>query len=106
MIRGSPKSREEFEAELSRLRDRIAELEQQRAELIIKLQEALNQTWAPGEFLPICSSCKKVRDEKGFWHPVEHYFRQHTRVEFSHGVCPDCARQLYPQAFSEKPSVQ
>ena len=51
--------------------------------------------------LPICSSCKKIRDEGGDWEDVEVYIRDHAPVEFSHGVCPDCARHLYPEHFKK-----
>ena len=47
-------------------------------------------------YLPICASCKKIRDDKGYWNQVEAYISEHAEVEFSHGLCPDCARKLYP----------
>jgi DNA-binding LacI/PurR family transcriptional regulator len=47
-------------------------------------------------FLPICASCKKIRDDKGYWNQVEAYISEHSEVEFSHGLCPECARKLYP----------
>ena len=47
-------------------------------------------------FIPICASCKKIRDDKGYWSQVEAYISKHSEVEFSHGICPDCARTLYP----------
>ena len=47
-------------------------------------------------FLPICVSCKKIRDDKGFWNQVEAYISEHSEVEFSHGICPDCMKKLYP----------
>jgi phosphoserine phosphatase RsbU/P len=47
-------------------------------------------------FLPICASCKKIRDDKGYWNQVEAYISEHSEVEFSHGLCPDCARKIYP----------
>jgi hypothetical protein len=46
--------------------------------------------------LPICASCKKIRDDKGYWHQVEMYVSTHTNAEFSHGLCPECIRNLYP----------
>lgn len=46
--------------------------------------------------LPICACCKKIRDDKGYWNQIEAYISRHTEVEFSHGICPDCARKLYP----------
>jgi hypothetical protein len=48
-------------------------------------------------FLPICASCKKIRDDKGNWVQIEGYIRDHSAAKFSHGICPDCAKQLYPE---------
>ena len=47
--------------------------------------------------LPICASCKKIRDEKGSWHQIELYIRERSEAEFSHGICPECAKKLYPE---------
>ena len=46
--------------------------------------------------IPICASCKKVRDDQGYWHQVENYIKRYATVDFSHGICPECARKLYP----------
>lgn len=46
--------------------------------------------------LPICSSCKSIRDDKGYWNKIEIYIRDHSEAEFSHGLCPDCAKKIYP----------
>ena len=46
--------------------------------------------------LPICASCKKIRDDQGYWNQIESYIRDHSNAEFSHGICPECARKLYP----------
>lgn len=50
--------------------------------------------------LPMCSACKKIRDDKGYWSRVETYLEQHSDVHFTHGLCPDCARRLYPDLFA------
>ena len=47
--------------------------------------------------LPICASCKQIRDDKGYWHKIESYIRDHSEAEFSHGICPKCAERLYPE---------
>ena len=47
--------------------------------------------------LPICASCKKIRDEEGNWHEIDSYIRDRSEAEFSHGVCPECAERLYPE---------
>ena len=49
--------------------------------------------------LPICASCKKIRDDKGYWKQLESYISEHSEAEFSHGLCPDCAKRLYPEYF-------
>jgi hypothetical protein len=51
--------------------------------------------------LPICAACKKVRDSDGHWHQVEEYISERTAADFSHGVCPDCARKLYPEFYKD-----
>jgi PAS domain S-box-containing protein len=48
-------------------------------------------------FLPICASCKKIRDDEGYWNQMEAYIRDHSEAEFSHSICPDCAKKLYPE---------
>jgi hypothetical protein len=46
--------------------------------------------------LPICASCKKIRDDKGYWNQLEHYISEHSDVGFSHGICPDCVGTMFP----------
>ena len=46
-------------------------------------------------FLPICESCKKIRDDKGYWTQIESYIKDHSEAEFSHGICPDWVTKLY-----------
>jgi len=46
--------------------------------------------------LPICASCKKIRDDKGYWNQIEAYIRDHSEAEFTHSICPDCVKVLYP----------
>jgi PAS domain S-box-containing protein len=52
--------------------------------------------------LPICSSCKKIRNDKGYWEQMEVYIRDHSEAEFSHGICPECAEKLYPELYKKK----
>jgi PAS domain S-box-containing protein len=75
--------------------DRVR-VEQERESLIASLQESLKKVKQLSGFLPICASCKKIRDDEGYWNQIEWYIREHSEVEFSHGICPDCARKLYP----------
>ena len=55
-----------------------------------------------GGFIPICSNCKKIRDGNGSWLPIERYLMNYTEHEFSHGICPECRRNLYPDLFKEE----
>lgn len=73
---------------------KLAEAEKQR--LIGELTEALVKVKSLSGLLPICASCKKIRNDKGYWQQIEAYIRDHTEADFSHGICPDCAKKLYP----------
>ena len=61
------------------------------------LQDALKEIRTLSGFIPICASCKKIRDDKGFWKQVEVYIQERSDVQFSHSVCPECKKKLYPQ---------
>ena len=74
-------------------------LEEEREQLIKELQEALAKVKTLSGFLPICASCKKIRDDKGYWNQIETYIRDHSEAEFSHGLCPDCMKKLYGDIF-------
>ena len=71
-----------------------AEIENQR--LIKELKEALKDVKQLSGLLPICASCKKIRDDKGYWNQIECYIKDHSEVDFIHSICPDCAKILYP----------
>jgi len=60
------------------------------------LQEALKKVRTLSGLIPICASCKKIRDDRGFWNQLEQYISEHSDAEFSHGICPDCLERLYP----------
>ncbi|WP_240744106.1 PAS domain-containing protein [Desulfopila sp. IMCC35006] len=60
------------------------------------LQKAFDEIRTLRGIVPICAKCKQVRDNKGFWSQVEVYGRDHPEAEFSHGICPECAKELYP----------
>ena len=51
--------------------------------------------------LPICSNCKKIRDDKGYWNRIEAYIHDHSEADFTHGICPICAKKLYPELYAE-----
>jgi PAS domain S-box-containing protein len=73
--------------------------EAEREHLIADLQEALGQVKVLSGLLPICASCKKIRDEKGQWNPIEKYIRERSDAQFTHSICPDCGRRLYPELY-------
>jgi len=66
---------------------------------IDELQQALNQIKTLSGMLPICANCKKIRDDKGYWSQVESYITDHSDVQFSHSICPECAKKLYPEYY-------
>ncbi|MDQ7783106.1 MAG: PAS domain-containing protein [Desulfomonilaceae bacterium] len=71
--------------------------QQEKEKVIMELMKALAQVKKLSGLLPICASCKKIRDDKGYWRQIEAYIRDHSEAEFSHGICPECARKLYPE---------
>jgi PAS domain S-box-containing protein len=78
------------------------QIKKEREHLISELQEALATIRTLQGIIPICSSCKKIRNEKGNWEQLEAYIRENSNAEFSHSLCPDCARSLYPGYFKEE----
>ncbi|MBF0528693.1 MAG: PAS domain-containing protein [Deltaproteobacteria bacterium] len=66
-----------------------------------ELQNALSEIKTLRGIVPICANCKKIRDDDGFWHQVEKYVQEHSLAKFSHGICPDCARLLYPELYPD-----
>ncbi|MFH7319602.1 cache domain-containing protein [Desulfurivibrio sp. D14AmB] len=90
--------RRQAEAEVRRHEEHLEELIAQRTQ---QLTKALAEVKQLSGLLPICASCKKIRDDEGFWQQVEVYIRDRSQAQFSHGICPDCAQKLYPQLFAE-----
>lgn len=76
--------------------------EQERKALIEELQEALNKVKTLSGLIPICSSCKNIRDDKGFWNQVVAYVENHSEAEFTHGFCPECMKKFYPNLVTNK----
>ena len=79
------------------------ELDLEREEIIRQLQAALGDNRVLGGLLPICSSCKKIRDDQGYWNQIERYIAEHSDAEFTHGLCPDCCHQLFPDFVKAQP---
>jgi hypothetical protein len=89
----------EIEVELSQAQKEIERrkaAEQERDHTIQQLQKALSEVKTLRGFLPVCSNCKNIRDDKGYWKRIEAYIQEHSYAEISHGICPQCAKELYP----------
>jgi hypothetical protein len=69
----------------------------EREDLIRRLEESRANVRTLKGMLPICASCKKVRDDAGYWKQIEEYMREHADVQFTHGICPECAARIYPE---------
>jgi PAS domain S-box-containing protein len=76
--------------------------EEERERLILQLQEALASVKTLSGLLPICATCKKIRDDSGYWNRLESYLAERSGVEFTHGLCPECARQMHPDWDEEE----
>lgn len=72
-------------------------IEEERNELIDQLKQTLREVKTLRGFLPICSHCRKVRKDSGYWQQIETYIQEHTDAKISHGICPECMRELYPE---------
>ncbi|HTX19312.1 MAG TPA: two-component regulator propeller domain-containing protein, partial [Bacteroidota bacterium] len=81
---------------------RVLSLVRHERELEARIQEAMANIKVLGGLIPICSNCKKIRNDKGYWDLLEGYIQQHSEAKFSHGLCPDCAKLLYPDVFPPK----
>ena len=80
---------------------KIKQTDKEKSEAIKELHKALEEVKILSGFLPICASCKKIRDDKGYWNQIEAYISEHSEAEFSHGVCPDCLPKAYEEAGLE-----
>lgn len=77
------------------------QIEAEREQLISDLQNAIEQIKTLKGIVPICANCKKIRDDKGYWEQVDQYVAKHTDAKFSHGICPDCTKTLYPDYYQK-----
>jgi ligand-binding sensor domain-containing protein len=90
----------------------VAERTEELRDRNVEITDALGRVKQLSGLLPICASCKKIRDDKGYWNQLEHYISEHSEVDFSHGICPDCVGTLFPayaarhEHESGKPSHQ
>jgi hypothetical protein len=75
-------------------------IEQQRKMILIEREKALDEVKILRGLLPICASCKKIKDDEGYWIQIESYIKNHSEAEFTHGICPECVEKLYPDFFN------
>jgi hypothetical protein len=66
---------------------------------IEQLKTTLSEVKTLSGLLPICASCKRIRDDKGYWNLIETYIKEHSDADFTHGLCPECTKALYPQLY-------
>jgi len=76
--------------------------EHEKERLIAELQKSLAQVKTLRGLLPICSNCKKIRDDEGYWNKIESYIKNHSEAEFTHSICPECAKKLYPELYDDE----
>ncbi len=110
MVLNLKKSRAEITSaneELNRYKNNLETLVEERTmELVISnrdLHNALSDVRELKGLFPICSSCKKIRDDNGYWNQIENYISRHSRAEFTHSICPDCAKRIYPEYYNDSP---
>ena len=79
-----------------KLNELYQSLEKKVEERTKSLQDALNEVKKLSGLLPLCSHCKKVRDDNGYWNQIDAYIEEHSEVDISHSICPECAKKYYP----------
>ena len=79
---------------------KIRQADEEKSKIIAELHRALEEIKTLSGFLPICASCKKIRDDQGYWNQIEAYISGHSEVEFSHGICPAWAQKLYSDIYN------
>lgn len=83
------------------LNARLKRTEAEKRRKILELERALSEIRSLRDLLPICASCKRIRDDEGFWDHVESYIARHTDTTFTHGICPQCMESLYPELLAD-----
>ncbi len=81
----------------------LKRMEEERTRLYTELKEATNKIKTLKGLIPICAACKKIRDDTGYWNQLESYLELHSEAEFSHGLCPECKRRLFPPDSTNDP---
>jgi len=72
----------------------------------VALKDSLNEIKKLSGMLPICASCRKIRDDNGYWNQIEAYISEHSEAQFSHGICPYCMEKLYPELYGKKKKMK
>lgn len=97
------KQRKQAEANMRKYSLQLEQTIEARTATLKNLEEALAKVKQLSGLLPICASCKKVRDDDGYWQQVEVYISRHSEAEFTHGMCPECIEKWYPNLKTSKP---
>ena len=87
---------------LKREKEKTSTINNELQRKIIELKQALAEIKTLSGLLPICARCKKIRDDKGYWKQIEEYISTHSEAEFSHSICPQCARELYGEFLAQR----
>ncbi|BBO79215.1 hypothetical protein DSCW_66320 [Desulfosarcina widdelii] len=85
---------------IDRQSEEIKQQNEKNEALIAELRSALEEVKTLSGFIPICSVCKKIRDDKGYWNQIEEYISTHSDARFSHGICPACMQKMYPEQYA------
>ena len=84
-----------------RLEDELRQTENELRSSNMQLEKTIKEKITLSGLLPICSHCKKIRDDRGYWNQLESYIKTHSEADFSHSICPECARKHYPDLMSD-----
>jgi len=104
MLLHSGELEEEIKKKTVILENEIAErikTQEEKEKVITELKKAMEEIKTLNGLLPICSYCKKIRDDTGYWNQLEVYIKQHSDADFSHSICPDCAREHFPEIYDK-----
>ena len=100
-INKQPPPDEELYDELSRLNNELANMHRELAKKNTELKQALANIKQLKGLLPLCANCKKVREDTGYWKQIELYIVENSDAEITHGICPECRKELYPDLDDE-----
>ncbi|MDH4317211.1 MAG: hypothetical protein OEV64_02370 [Desulfobulbaceae bacterium] len=88
-----------------KLANKITTAYQREKAITIRLEQSLDEIKILRGILPICASCKKIRDDQGYWNQIEAYFSAHSEAQFSHSICPECLVKLYPKTATARKTL-